>query len=264
MTYQPVIPFSGYAGWVVLQNTKDNQQAEFNQSVTVQREVEYFRENISQITSAEELVSDYKLLKVALGAFGLDDDINNKFFIEKVLNDGTLNSDSLANKLTDKRYLEFSEAFGFGDFETPNTVLSTFPDEIISAYQEKQFQIAVGEQNEDMRLALNLKDELSTLVAKDTTDNGRWYSVMGNEAMRTVFETALGLPSFISNLDLDRQLTIFRDKAAQYFGDTEITQFENPESQEDLIKLFLIRSELNSGTSSTSSASNALALLSAS
>ena len=99
MTYQPIIPFSGYAGWVVLQNTKENQQAAFNQSVTMQREVEYFRENISQITSAEDLVSDYKLLKVALGAFGLDDDINNKFFIEKVSVDHKIPFLSQYNKI---------------------------------------------------------------------------------------------------------------------------------------------------------------------
>jgi Protein of unknown function (DUF1217). len=261
MTYQPVIPFSGYAGWIVLQNTQVAQQEAFNQSAEIQRDVEYFRENIANVTTAEELVSDYKLLKVALGAFGLDDDINSKFFVEKVLSEGTLDDDALANKLTDTRYFKLAEAFGFGNFDTPNTVLSDFPDKIISAYQEKQFQIAVGDQNEDMRLALNLDDELAELVEKDTTDNGRWYSIMGNEALRTVFETALGLPSSVSSLDLDQQLSIFRDKAEQYFHDSEVSQFSDPEKREELVKLFLIRSELNSGTTGTSAASNALALL---
>ena len=261
MSYQPIVPFSGYAGWVVLQRTKDTQQAAFNNSAEIQREADYFRENISKIHSAEELVSDYRLLKVALGAFGLDDDINNKFFVEKVLDEGTLNKESLSNKLSDKRYYEFSKAFGFGDFDTPNTVLSTFPDEILSAYQEKQFQIAVGDQDQNMRLAMNLDDDLTALVEKDTTENGRWYSIMGNEALRTVFETALGLPSSISGLDLDQQLTNFRDKAEQYLGSSEVSQFSDPAKKDELVKLFLIRSELNSGASGTSAASNALALL---
>ncbi|WP_226551498.1 MULTISPECIES: DUF1217 domain-containing protein [Celeribacter] len=261
MSYQPIVPFSGYAGWVVLQRTKDTQQAAFNNSAEIQREADYFRENISKINSAEELVSDYKLLKVALGAFGLDDDINNKFFIEKVLDEGTLDKKSLSNKLSDKRYFEFSKAFGFGDFDIPNTVMSTFPDEILSAYQEKQFQIAVGNQDQNMRLALNLDDDLAALVEKDTTDNGRWYSIMGNEALRTVFETALGLPNSISGLDLDQQLTSFRDKAKQYLGNSEVSQFADPEKKDELVKLFLIRSEINAGSTGTSAASNALALL---
>lgn len=262
MSYQPVVPFGGYAGWVVLQNTKDIQQDAFNQSAEIQRETDYFRENIANVSSAEELVSDYRLLNVALTAFGLEDDINNKFFIEKVLSEGTLDSDSLANKLSDKRYYKLAEAFGFGDFDTPNTVLSDFPDEIISAYQEKSFQVAVGETNEDMRLALNVEEELTALVDKDTTDNGRWYSIMGNEALRTVFETALGLPDSISSLDLDQQLTAFRDKAEQYLGKSEVSQFSDPEQQDELVQLFLIRSELESTTSNYSPASNALALLS--
>ncbi|SFJ61758.1 DUF1217 domain-containing protein [Celeribacter neptunius] len=263
MSYQPVVPFGGYAGWVVLQRTKDNQQEAFNQSAEMQRETDYFRENISKITTAEDLVSDYRMLKVALGAFGLDDDINNKFFIEKVLDEGTLNSDALANKLSDKRYFKLAEAFGFGNFSVPSTVISDFPDKIISAYQEKQFQVAVGEQNEDMRLALNLDEELTSLVNKDTSDNGRWYSVMGNPALRTVFETALGLPSSFGTLDLDQQLSMFRDKADQYLGDSEISQFSDPEKQDKLVKLFLIRSELANGTTNSySAASNALTLLS--
>ncbi|ATG48446.1 flagellar protein [Celeribacter ethanolicus] len=261
MTYQPVIPFSGYAGWVVLQKTQATQQEAFNKSAEIQRDTDYFRNNIANVRNAEELVSDYRLLKVALGAFGLDDDINSKFFVEKVLSEGTLDDKAIANKLTDKRYFKLAEAFGFGNFDTPNTVLSDFPDEIISAYQEKQFQIAVGDQDEGMRLALNLEDDLMGLVDKDTTDNGRWYSVMGNEALRTVFETALGLPSSVSSLDLDQQLTIFRDKAEQYFHVSEVSQFSDPKKREDLVKLFLIRSELNSGPTGTSAASNALALL---
>ncbi len=262
MTYQPIVPFGGYAGWVVLQNTRDTQQTAFNNSAQIQRDTDYFRENIADIKTAEDLVSDYKLLKVALGAFGLDEDINNKFFIEKVLSEGSLDDESIGNKLSDKRYLALAEAFGFGDFNTPNTVLSDFPDEIISAYQDKQFQIAVGETNEDMRLALNLQDELTDISTKDTTDNGRWYSVMGNEALRQVFQTAFGLPTSVSGLDLDQQLTIFRDKADQYFGASEVAQFSDPEKQEDLVKLFLIRSELANTASQFSGASAALTLLS--
>lgn len=261
MSYQPVVPFSGYAGWAVLQRTKENQQEAFNASSDIQRDVDYFRDNISEVTSAEELVSNYRLLKVALGAFGLDDDINNKYFIERILDEGTLDANSLSNKLSDKRYLKLAEAFGFGNVNTPKTLQGDFPDEIVSSYQNKQFEIAVGEQDANMRLAMNIDTELTEIANKDTTNNGRWYSVMGNEAVRSVLETALGLPSSVSSLDLDQQLGIFRDKAKQYFGNSEISQFSDPENREDLVKLFLIRAELNAGSKGTSAASNALALL---
>lgn len=261
MTYQPVVPVGGYAGWVFLNRTMDTQQAAFNSSAAIQRDVDYFKENIGEISSAEALVNDRRLLSVALGAFGLDDDINNKYFIQKVLDDGTLDDDALANKLSDKRYFEFSKAFGFGDFDTPNTVLSEFPDDIVNEYLDNQFELAIGDQDEDMRLALNLERNLGDISQLDTTENGRWYTVMGNEPIRSVFETALGLPSSFASLDIDQQLEGFREKTEQYFGDSEVSQFSDPEKREELVKLFLLRSQIENGATSYSAASNALTLL---
>ena len=90
MSYTPAIPLSGYAGWAFLKRTMPTQQASFNAAPQNKRDEDYFREKIGTINTAEQLVNDRRLLRVALGAFGLDKDINNKFFIQKVLQDGTL------------------------------------------------------------------------------------------------------------------------------------------------------------------------------
>ena len=85
MSFVPVIPTAGLAGWSYLQRTGDDQKRIFTESSDVQRDTAYFRDRIGTITTAEELVSDRRLLKVALGAFGLGDDINNKYFIRNTL-----------------------------------------------------------------------------------------------------------------------------------------------------------------------------------
>lgn len=261
MSYQPVVPFSGYSGWIVLQNTEEMQRETFNASAEVTRTTDYFKENIGNVSSVEDLMADRELLSVALGAFGLEDDIDNSYFIQKVLEEGTLDEDSLANKLSDTRYFELAEAFGFGDFDTPNTVLSTFGDEIVDLYQDRQFEVAVGEQNTSMRLALSMERELAALAESDTTDNGRWYSVMGNEAVREVFETAFGLPSTLGANDLDVQLKEFRKKAEQYMDDGEVSQFSDPAKRDELVKLYLLKAEIEAGTSFMTPASAALVLL---
>ncbi|MFT6424479.1 MAG: hypothetical protein ACJAXG_000852 [Celeribacter sp.] len=262
MTFQPIIPLAGYSGWAFLNRTMDSQKSAFNESTEIKRDTEYFKENIGSVETAEDLMSDRRLLSVALGAFGLDEDIDSTYFIQKVLTDGIIDSDALANKLSDKRYLEFSKAFGFGDLGTPNTVLSTFPDEIIANYQNTQFEVAVGEQNDSMRLALNLDRELTTIANKDTSEDGAWYGILGNTAVRTVFETALGLPSSIGSLDLDQQLTSFREKTEQYFGNSEVSQFADADKRDELVRLYLVRNEIAQGNVGTSAAENALALLS--
>ncbi len=116
MTFQPVIPFGGFAGWAFLKRTLPAQQAALQATPANQRDEEYFRANIGKIKSADELISDRRLLQVALTAYGLEGDINNKAFIRKVLSDGTLSENALSNRLADKQYQKLSAAFGFGDF----------------------------------------------------------------------------------------------------------------------------------------------------
>jgi len=78
MSFGPVIPVGGYAGWRFLQRTVEVQKERFVASAKMQRDEAYFRDRIGGISSAEELVADRRLLQIALGAFGLGEDIGNK------------------------------------------------------------------------------------------------------------------------------------------------------------------------------------------
>lgn len=260
MTYQPVFPTGGNLGWTFLKQTRDDQQEAFDNSAVMQRDSDYFRENIGDIRSAEELVSDRRLLGVALGAFGLDDDIDNRFFIQKVLEEGTIDPESFANRLADKRYLAMSEAFAF-ELSPPNTVLSDFADDILADYAVRQFEIAVGNQDEDMRLALGTQREIAELADRNLPEDAAWFTIMGNPPMRRVFELALGLPSEIATVDIDRQLELFRDKSLQTFGISNPAEFVDPDTQEKLVRNFLFRSQLDTGGSATARGAVALSLL---
>ncbi|RMD93226.1 MAG: DUF1217 domain-containing protein [Alphaproteobacteria bacterium] len=262
MSFQPVVPLSGWAGWKFLERTRQAQQEAFDRSAVIERETTYFTERIAAVRSASELVADRRLLAVALGAFGLDDDIANRFFIRKVLEEGTRDPQALANRLSDARYREFSKAFGFGDLDPPNTVLSDFGASIAARYRERQFEIAVGRQDQTMRLALTLERELSSIAGTQTTDDGRWFLVMAKPPLREVFETALGLPASLGALDLDRQMSEFRRAASTRLGEAEISQFARPEQREALLRLYLARaSPAAAAVSAAGGATVALSLL---
>lgn len=263
MSFQPVVPFGGIAGWSFLNRTRESQQKALDASPALVRDTDHFAERIGQIDSAEALVADRQLLGVALGAFGLESDIDNKFFIRKILEDGTLDSKALANRLSDKRYLAFSKAFGFGDFDTPNTKLSDFAEKIITAYRTQQFEVGVGNQDENMRLAISLGRELGTVLGRNTSENGKWFTIMGTPPLRKVFEAALGLPSSTASLDLDVQLRTFKDKATRVFGSDTVSQFSDSAMQEKLTRLFLVRTEISNASFGGSAAANALSLLQA-
>ncbi len=260
MSFQPVLAGGGLSGWAFLTRTRDAQQAAFDASAPVVRDTTYFEETIGTVRTAEELVGDRRLLRVALGAFGLQDDIDNRYFLRRVLEDGTFGDGALANRLSDSRYREFARAFGFGDLDPPRTVLSDFGAEITSAYRDRQFEIAVGAQDETMRLAMGLDRALDRIIGTDTSDDGRWFAVMGELPVRRVFEGALGLPASTGALDLDRQLSIFRTRSAAAFGGPEVTAFGDPATRDDLARRFLLTAETG-GNSLAGSGNAALTLL---
>ena len=259
MSYNPVIPFAGYSGWKFLDRTMQVQKAAFAASATLQRDEDYFRAKIGSIKTAEDLVDDRRLLKVALGAFGLDADIDNRYFIRKVLEDGTLDTGDLANKLSNKSYAEFSRAFGFGDYTTPRTVLSDFPDEIIVAWRERQFEAAVGEADNSMRLALYTQRELPALAAKSSSETTKWLNVIGSKPLAEVMRVAFGLPASFSSADIDAQVSNLQRKAAAMFGSSDPAVFSKPENVEKLVKMYMLRNQPTSNL--TTSASAALQLL---
>lgn len=261
MTYTPAVPLGGYAGWTFLKRTYDTQTRAFQASPDLKRDEDYFRAKIGSVKTAEQLVSDRRLMRVALGAYGLDNDINNKFFIRKVLEDGTLKDGALANRLADKQYRALSAGFGFGDFSVPRTQLSDFADKTLAAYKTRQFETAVGTQNNDMRLALNVERELPAIAKKSGSDATKWFTVMGNGPLRQVFETALNVPTSIGSLDLDRQLDIFQTKAEAVFGDADVAQFADPEKMDGLVRRFLLQSEVAATRTATSASAGALALM---
>lgn len=259
MTFQPVIPQGGLGGWAFLNRTLDTQQTAFRKSPEIARDVDYFRQNINSITSAEALVADRRLLRVALGAFGLDSDLDNRFFIRKVLEDGTLDPKALANKLADKRYLEFSKAFGFGDFAIPVSQNSNFAEKTVRAFESRQFEIAVGDSDQNLRLALGLSRDLGAIAARPSTDTTLWLTILGSPPLRQVFETAFGLPAGFGAIDIDQQVTVLRDRAEQAFGDDAVAQFADPGKIAALTRRFLIRADLAVGSGITTTG-GALAL----
>lgn len=263
MTYQPVVIGSGIMGWRFIERTYDAQFEAFSKSPSFERDTDYFKENISTIKSAEDLVSDRRLLRVALSAFGLKDDLNNRYFIQKILEDGTTANSALANRLADDRYSKFSQAFGFGPGETIKTGNSFEMSGVLDRHKAQEFEIAVGNVDETMRIALSAQHELVNLANSGKGEDAMWFNVMGTPPLRSFFETALGLPKFFGRIDIDRQLVVFQDRMDQLTGKSSVAQFQRVEFLEKITNAFLARSQIGNLGAGNSASSNAVLLLQA-
>lgn len=221
----------------------------------------YFEENIGAVESVDDFLADDDLLKVALGAFGAESRINSKALLKQALEDGGRGPGALANVLGDKGLGELSRAFGFDTEPTTALQANDFSSDIIDSHQWQLFEEAVSNVDPAIGTALSFQRAAPSLAALSSSNTTKWYNVLGDTMMRDVFQTALGLPTAFSQIDLDKQLEILTEKAESRFGITEFSDLENPEILNKVIHSYLLQSQV-SQTAGTASNQVALTLLS--
>lgn len=244
MTFEPALPLTGLPGWALLNRTLERQTELFNASPAIVRDTDYFTERIGEVRTAEDLVSDRRLLRVALGAFGLQEDINNRAFIRSILEEGTVEDDALANRLADDRYRQLADAFAFADPGEPRTALGGFAANITEQFRRREFEVAVGEQDDSLRLALNAQRELQDAASGEASEDTLWFRILGDPPLRRVFEGALGLSETFAQLDLDRQLEEIKSRAARQLDIGALSDLAAPDQRESLIRRFLLRTQV--------------------
>lgn len=107
------------------------------------RASEYYRANIQNVTSLDEFMNDYRLYSYALTAFGLEDQIESRALIRKVLESDPEDPKSLVNRLQDDRYVDLANAFDFRKADQALSIQSTDQHDLLTeAYSEARMRAA--------------------------------------------------------------------------------------------------------------------------
>lgn len=261
MPFTPTIPASGLAGWNFLQLSIQSQTEIFNRSPDIQREVEYFAENIGSVETLDDFISDRRLLRVSLGAFGLDDEINKGALVRRILAEGTEDSSAFAVRLNNTNYLNYADTFRFDseeNFQPPDGLV----DQIVSQYHDLQFERELDNVDPNLRLASNFQREIVNIAESASTVRAGFFRVLGSEPLREVVETIFGLPSSFSQLDVDRQVDILQERSLRTFGSDSLDVFLEPENVDRAIQRFFVQRQIEDGPSASTRGSTALTLLS--
>lgn len=243
MSFQPFVPGAGLSGWVLLNATLSAQKSTFNQSVPIRSDTQYFLERFETIETAKDLVNDRRILRVALGAYGLSEDIDNRYFIQTMLEQGVGSSTALANRLADRRYRSFVADFDFSSHPPRHKVTAGLAQKTVAAFRDQAFDQKIGEISPDMRLALGFGRGMSDLVAKAATNATAWYQVLATPPLRTVVQTALGLPDAFSQLDIDDQHQRIQRKAERVFGSSDLQHLTSGDQLAEITRRFLVLKE---------------------
>ncbi|PVB62707.1 DUF1217 domain-containing protein [Labrenzia sp. 011] len=207
---------------------------------TVERQTEYYRENIRNIKSIDDFLADDQIYNYAMTAMGLEDMIYAKAFMRKVLEEGVTESSSFANQLVDTRYKEFAETFNFENYGETTTSFTRTQEGIVEKYHRQALEVSEGEQNQGVRLALYFERK-----APEITNA---YEVLADAALAETVYTALGLPDAFAMGDIDKQAAYLEEQL----------DFEKISSDPDYLADFLTRFsalyDLSNGTQTTQSA----------
>ncbi len=209
----------------------------------VERETEYYLENITEVKSIEDLMGDERLFRYAMKAHGLEDMNYAKAFMVKALEGGLDDEDSFANKLTDKRYADFVETFNFVRHGEATTAFTRAQQGTVDKYLRQTLEEDAGNSNEGVRLALNF--------ARNAGDIKDAYDILANTAYSKVVRTVLGLPDSFATADIDKQAAMIEKRI-------NLEDFQDPELLDKFLSRFTTMWELENPTSTESTSIAAL------
>lgn len=237
MTFRPAIPLSGVAGYNFLQRTYDRQLETFADSPQIQNDRAYFEERLSSPIAVEDLLSDRRLLRVSLSAFGLAGEETKGGLVRRVLESVSDPDDSLLERLNNPDYVRFAEAFqpdANGNISIPSEDLPA----ISAQFEIELFEVAVGDVDSDQRLSLNYQSSISTIVGTDSSDAAILFRLLGDAPVRELLEGALNLPDAFSSLSIDRQAEELQEQLQSKFGISDLNDLTSPENIDRVVTRF--------------------------
>lgn len=259
MVFQPVIPLSGFSGWSFLQATYDRQLEAFNNSPQIKNDAEYIKEKLSEPMSVEDFLGDQRLRRISLTSFGLDGEDWKVGFHRKVLDEVQDPESSFLTRLNNPQYTRFAE--GLNPINGTISLSSSQVDQIAARFVAESFEVAVGEQDNGMRLSLNYQDEINELVTDNSTDETILFRLLGSVPVRTVLESALGIPTETQQLPIDRQSEILNERLKSQFNLNSVQDLKDPETVERVVQRYQALQGLTQNAAAFSPASTALVLL---
>ena len=225
---------SSYTAYLAYDRTYDKRVTSMLDSGQVRREIDYFVENIGDISNGDELVDDSRLYRFVMTAFDLESQIFAKGLIKKLLKEGVQEPTALANRLTDQKFKTLAQAFGFaevGDFNVKNP---QFVGAVIERYTAVTLEQKAGEDNVAVRLGLYFERKASSV--------SNWYAVLADTALREVALTGLGFPPEVNSMNVDRLVQRLEERF-------KIEDLKDDDKRANLIQRFTLQYDIRNDTS---------------
>ncbi|MEX6508073.1 DUF1217 domain-containing protein [Jiella sp. M17.18] len=209
-----------------------------------------YKAALYSVATIDDFVSNDTIMNYALKAYGLDQEKLSKDDVKAILTSDLNDPKSFADSKNDKRYVEFASAFSFntdGTIALDKQQVQTAADVMNTQdlYLQQTMESEAGDDNQGVRLALYFK--------RKAPDLKNSYEILGDTALLTVVQTALGIPTESSQSNIDLQAKTIDNKL-------DLSSLKDSKTLDKFINRFLAMYDLNNGSGAAAS-SPALTLL---
>lgn len=220
----------------VVNTQRDRIQAQFEKLPQVKTAIADFQAKAPNIKTPDDLLKDRRSLQFVLSAFQLEDQIDSRAIIKKILTEDPASNNALANLLQDPRYKAMAKAMQplqdgkkpFGNAEFMKT--------IITGYKNNEFEKYEGEQTPGLREAMFFKRNIGSVTSG--------LQVLGNKTLTEVVRVAIGMPKEMALLDAKKQAQII-EKAV------DVSKFKDPAFVDRFIDRYLANNDRQTSSGSS-------------
>lgn len=196
----------------------------------VERAIDYWRENIGNVTTVDDFLDDSRLYRFAMEAFGLQDQIFARGLMRKIMEEGVSDPRSQANRMTDRRFREFAEVFDFSGDRPLSTQDPQRMEQVAARFVNNEIEVSEGERNPGVRLALYFERRAPEL--------NNHTEILADRALSEVVRTVLRLPQQIATLDIDRYTALLEERV-------DLNDFKDPAKLDSFLKRFSLLYDLD-------------------
>jgi hypothetical protein len=131
----------------------------FRERKDVQKESEYFKENIGSVETVDELFEsrNHRLLKFVLSAYDLESEAQYPGKIRKILESDLTDIDSLANRFKDPRFLQLTKDLNMNFMGVDQLKLASTAQDLTTRYERIAYEKNLDEQAPGVRAAIEFK-----------------------------------------------------------------------------------------------------------
>lgn len=204
----------------------------------VARAGEQYLSEVSKVETVDDFLSNDKVYRYAMKAFGLEDMTYAKAFMRKVLTEGIDDPKSFANSLSDQRYKDFAETFNFARYGETALAFDRAQQGVVDKYVRQTLEEDTGTQSKGARLALYFE--------RNAPDVSSYYSILADPALLKVVQVAFSIPSETGAMDIDKQASLFKSKF-------ELADLQDPARLQKLLTRFTGLYDVSEGAIQTAS-----------